>query len=58
MRAGSNISLSLVGVVVVVPLRLMPAGTLGMGRDSCEGVGLFTAAMLAEVSASEKFSDS
>ena len=63
MRADSNISLSLVGdgrvgVAVVGPLRLMPAGTLGMGRDSCDGVGLFTAPMFAEVSASEKFSDS
>ena len=60
VRADSNISLSLVGdgrvgVAVVGPLRLMPAGTLGMGRDSCAGVGLFTAPpMLAEVSASEK----
>ena len=62
-RANSNISLSLVGdgrvgVVAVVPLRLMPAGTLGMGRDSCAGGGLFTAPpMLDEVSASEKFSE-
>ena len=46
-----------VGVVVVVPLRLMPAGTLEMGRDWSAGVGLFTAPMVAESSASETFSD-
>ena len=62
VRADSNRSLSLVGDgrvgVVVVPLRLMPAGTLEMGRDSCAGVGSFIAAMNVELSASEKFSES
>ena len=35
----------------------MPAGTLEMGRDPSAGVGLFTAPMVAESSASETFSD-
>ena len=35
----------------------MPAGTLEMGRDSSAGVGFVTGPMVAEASASEKFSD-
>ena len=35
----------------------MPAGTLEMGRDSSSGVGMITGPIVAEASASEKFSD-
>ena len=61
VRADSKISLSVVGDgrdgVVVLPPRLMPAGTLEIGRDSSAEVGLVTAPMVADASASEKFSD-
>ena len=35
----------------------MPAGTLEMGRDCSAGEGMITGPIVAEASASEKFSD-
>ena len=53
-RADRNLSLSAISGVVVPP-RLIPAGTLEMGRVSSSGVGLFTGPiMAAEASVSEK----